>query len=73
MMAHRLGIAICLFLVFHDGLATPAGAALVSKKSIPTTIQLRSRKASPSTFLRHRALDPVDVPLADFFLGTDLQ
>ncbi|KAF7291938.1 Pepsin A [Mycena indigotica] len=39
----------------------------------PYTIQLQSRVAPKDATLRRRALNPVTVPLADFFLGTDLQ
>lgn len=38
----------------------------------PTTVKLFSRKL-PANSVRRRALAPVNVPLADFFLGTDLQ
>lgn len=39
----------------------------------PHTIQLQSRVAPKEAILRRRALNPTTVPLADFFLGTDLQ
>ncbi|KAF7348568.1 Pepsin A [Mycena venus] len=39
----------------------------------PHTIQLQSRLAPKEATLRRRALNPATVPLADFFLGTDLQ
>lgn len=43
--------------------------------SVPHTITLtsRARVAPPGTSLKRSELDPVNVPLADFFLGTDLQ
>ena len=40
---------------------------------VPQTIHLQSRIISQGTSLRRRALSPTTVPLADFFLGTDLQ
>jgi len=46
---------------------------LVSAQAVPLTIQLQSRVAPVAATLRRRALNPVTVPLADFFLGTDLQ
>ena len=36
-------------------------------------LNLHSRVAPPGRSLKRRALDPATVPLADFFLGTDLQ
>jgi hypothetical protein len=47
--------------------------ALVAAKAAPQTIQLQSRTAPVERTLRRRSLKPVTVPLADFFLGTDLQ
>ncbi|KAJ7268794.1 acid protease [Mycena haematopus] len=46
---------------------------LVAAEAVPQTIHLQSRVAPPEQALRRRALNPVSVPLADFFLGTDLQ
>jgi hypothetical protein len=46
---------------------------LVAAQAVPQTIQLQSRVAPVPATLRRRALNPVTVPLADFFLGTDLQ
>lgn len=48
-----------------------AGAS-VELRSKPATISLRSRKLSRDA-VRRRALSPVEVPLADYFNGTDLQ
>ncbi|KAF9023230.1 acid protease [Hymenopellis radicata] len=45
----------------------PRGAASPSK------IQLQSRKVLAGSSLRRRALGPANVPLDDFFKGTDLQ
>ncbi|KAG6828205.1 hypothetical protein H0H92_008778 [Tricholoma furcatifolium] len=39
----------------------------------PQTIQLHSRLAPAGASLKPRALEPANVPLADFFSGTDLQ
>lgn len=39
----------------------------------PQTISLQSRRSPKESPLRRRALSPSNVPLADFFLGTDLQ
>ncbi|KAF9010503.1 acid protease [Cyathus striatus] len=39
----------------------------------PQTITLSSRGHPSGSFSRRRALSPANVPLADFFLGTDLQ
>ncbi|KAF4620757.1 hypothetical protein D9613_000404 [Agrocybe pediades] len=39
----------------------------------PHTIALQSRRSPKESPLRRRALSPSNVPLADFFLGTDLQ
>ncbi|KAF9454017.1 acid protease [Macrolepiota fuliginosa MF-IS2] len=46
---------------------------LVQAQVAPQTIRLESRVAPRGTSLKRRALNPVTVPLADFFLGTDLQ
>ncbi|KAJ7282990.1 acid protease [Mycena rebaudengoi] len=60
---------LSLYLIFLS-----ADNALVSAQAaVPQTIQLQSRVAPVHATLRRRALDPVTVPLADFFLGTDLQ
>ncbi|KAJ7188043.1 acid protease [Mycena filopes] len=58
-------LALCLLLV-------SAQASDVAQ-AVPQTIQLRSRVAPVAATLRRRALNPVTIPLADFFLGTDLQ
>jgi hypothetical protein len=47
--------------------------SLVQAKAIPQTIELQSKVAPRGASLKRRALNPVTVPLADFFLGTDLQ
>ncbi|KAJ7755367.1 acid protease [Mycena maculata] len=57
--------ALCLLVSTND--------VLVSAQAVPQTIQLQSRIAPAAATLRRRALNPVTVPLADFFLGTDLQ
>ncbi|KAF4620824.1 hypothetical protein D9613_000878 [Agrocybe pediades] len=41
--------------------------------AIPHRIHIQARAHPKSSFLRRRALSPIDVPLSDFFLGTDLQ
>ena len=48
-----------------------AGAS-VEPRAKPAKIGLTSRKVSRDA-LRRRALSPVDVPLEDYFSGTDLQ
>ncbi|KAF8200694.1 acid protease [Pholiota molesta] len=45
----------------------------VSGEAVPQTIQLQSRNIPKGEVLRRRALSPTSEPLADFFLGTDLQ
>ncbi|KAJ7601340.1 acid protease [Mycena rosella] len=47
--------------------------AYIAAQAVPQTIHLQSRIAPVSATLRRRSLNPVTVPLADFFLGTDLQ
>ncbi|KAJ7163594.1 acid protease [Mycena crocata] len=47
--------------------------AYVAAQAVPQTIQLQSRVSPAHATIRRRALNPVTVPLADFFLGTDLQ
>ncbi|KAJ7497535.1 acid protease [Mycena latifolia] len=64
MMLRLLGL--CLLLPAHDVLVAAQAAA-------PQTIHLQSRVAPVPATLRRRALNPVTAPLADFFLGTDLQ
>ncbi|KAJ7496013.1 acid protease [Mycena galericulata] len=59
-MLHLLGLCVLLI---------PA----VSAQATPQTIQLQSRIAPAPATLRRRALNPSTIPLADFFLGTDLQ
>ncbi|KAF9482130.1 acid protease [Pholiota conissans] len=46
---------------------------VVSGEAVPQTIQLQSRNIPKGEVLRRRALSPTALPLADFFLGTDLQ
>ena len=48
---------------------------LLGVHAVPEQVQLNlhSRVAPPGKSLKRRALDPATVPLADFFLGTDLQ
>ncbi|CAK5276783.1 unnamed protein product [Mycena citricolor] len=53
--------------------ATTALASTTTTTPTPHTIQLQSRVAPKDATLRRRALNPATVPLADFFLGTDLQ
>ncbi|KAF4575404.1 hypothetical protein EYR36_006763 [Pleurotus pulmonarius] len=43
------------------------------KRAVPQTIQLTSRMAPKRRSLKSRQLAPTTIPLADFFLGTDLQ
>lgn len=43
------------------------------KRAVPQTIQLTSRMAPKRRSLKSRQLPPTTIPLADFFLGTDLQ
>lgn len=58
-------LSFCLLLV--------SAQILVAAQAVPQTIHLQSRVAPVQATLRRRALNPVTVPLADFFLGTDLQ
>ncbi|KAJ3571704.1 hypothetical protein NP233_g3588 [Leucocoprinus birnbaumii] len=53
--------------------ATLGFLGLVQASVAPQTISLQSRVAPQGMSLKRRALNPVTVPLADFFLGTDLQ
>lgn len=46
---------------------------LVHANANPQTISLQSRVAPQGMSLKRRALNPTTVPLADFFLGTELQ
>jgi len=39
----------------------------------PTTIQLQARVAPLGSSLKRRAVSPLNLPLQDFFLKTDLQ
>ncbi|KAJ7601341.1 aspartic peptidase domain-containing protein [Mycena rosella] len=61
-----------MFLFSGLSLLLPA-YVLVTAQAVPQTIHLQSRIPPAAATLRRRALDPVTVPLADFFLGTDLQ
>ncbi|KAF7361726.1 Pepsin A [Mycena venus] len=58
-------LSLCLLAV--------SAQTLVDAQAVPQTIHLQSRVAPVPATLRRRALNPVTVPLADFFLGTDLQ
>jgi hypothetical protein len=58
-------LSFCLLLV--------SARDFVAAQAVPQTIHLQSRIAPVPATLRRRALNPVTVPLADFFLGTDLQ
>ncbi|KAJ6594144.1 acid protease [Mycena capillaripes] len=60
----RLSSLCLLLLSVHD---------LVAAQAQPQIIHLQSRVSPVPATLRRRALNPVTVPLADFFLGTDLQ
>lgn len=53
--------------------ATLGFLGLAQAQATPQTIQLQSRVAPRGASLKRRALNPATVPLADFFLGTDLQ
>ncbi|KAK7005686.1 pepsin A [Favolaschia claudopus] len=58
-------LSLCLLLVSVQTFAVAQG--------VPQKIHLQSRVAPVEATLRRRALNPVTIPLADFFLGTDLQ
>jgi hypothetical protein len=60
---------LALALGFASTLANPLPQPAIE----PLTIKLKSRVAPVGGSLKSRALDPVTVPLADFFKGTDLQ
>ena len=53
-----------------SGISVPVEAA---PAATPYTIALQSRTSPKGSLLRRRALEPINVPLDDFFLGTDLQ
>ncbi|KAJ6499109.1 acid protease [Mycena sanguinolenta] len=65
MFSFKRLLSLCLLAVSAE--------TLVAAQAVPQTIQLQSRVAPAHQTLRRRALNPVTVPLADFFLGTDLQ
>ncbi|KAF7376309.1 Pepsin A [Mycena sanguinolenta] len=65
MFSFKRLLSLCLLAVSAE--------TLVAAQAVPQTIQLQSRVAPAHQALRRRALNPVTVPLADFFLGTDLQ
>lgn len=55
-------------------LASPSPMQMVSGGSVsPSKIRLQSRKVQAGAPLRRRALGPSNIPLDDFFKGTDLQ
>lgn len=58
--------ALALLSLTLSAAATPA-----TRRAVPQTISLTSRQAA-SPFAR-RALSPIEVPLKDYFNGTDLQ
>lgn len=49
------------------------GSVQAQIQATPQTINLQSRVVPRGLYLKRRALSPTTVPLADFFLGTDLQ
>ncbi|KAJ7488290.1 acid protease [Mycena latifolia] len=55
------------------GLCLLLPALVRAQATVPQTIHLQSRVAPVQATLRRRALKPITAPLADFFLGTDLQ
>ncbi|KAJ3965719.1 acid protease [Lentinula raphanica] len=62
------------FLVLALSILVSEGNALVEdSSSTPRKITLFSRVAPPGQSLKRRALSPSNVPLVDFFQGTDLQ
>ncbi|KAJ7150938.1 acid protease [Mycena crocata] len=65
---YLLSISLLLASGYHASVS-----ALDSEPIAPHAIQLQSRIAPREATLRRRALNPTTVPLADFFLGTDLQ
>jgi hypothetical protein len=58
-----------LLLVLAVG-ATPTS---LRQRAVPQTITLTSRKVAESSSHFRRALSPINVPLTDYFNGTDLQ
>ncbi|KAJ7122353.1 acid protease [Mycena epipterygia] len=63
-----------MLLLFSLSFLLAARNSLLSAQpTVPHTIHLQSRIAPAHATLRRRALNPVTIPLADFFLGTDLQ
>ena len=55
------------------GLFLPLTSVVVANAAEPGTITLISRKVDVGKRVQRRAIGPTDVPLADYFLGTDLQ
>ncbi|KAF7342153.1 Pepsin A [Mycena venus] len=55
------------------GLFLALGQSLLSAQAGPQTIQLQSRTAPPAATQKRRGLSPENIPLVDFFRGTDLQ
>ncbi|KAF9051126.1 acid protease [Hymenopellis radicata] len=74
-------ISQCSVLLLYIALAcyTAASASPSPKQTVPrasaspSKIQLQSRKVPAGSSLRRRALGPANIPLDDFFKGTDLQ
>ncbi|KAI0081248.1 acid protease [Panus rudis PR-1116 ss-1] len=65
----RLSVLLSIALL---ALLVSAGTVAVSRVK-PATISLGSRKIAPGEGVQRRALSPSDVPLKDYFNGTDLQ
>ena len=53
--------------------STTAVPTTSQPRAAPQTISLTSRKIARGAARARRALSPIDVPLADYFNGTDLQ
>ncbi|KAH9922573.1 acid protease [Amylocystis lapponica] len=69
-MLHVLSLSLLAFSLLT---LEEAAAKATQASPRPQHISLRSRKTSTGYLARKRSLSPVDVPLADFFKGTDLQ
>jgi len=59
--------------MFKTLIAALGFLGLAGAHTVPPKISLQSRVAFPVRSLKQRAISPATVPLADFFLGTDLQ
>ena len=64
-MSTALALGVLALAALHEVAAVP--------KPVPITLQARKAPKGFLSGLRRRALDAIEVPLDDFFQGTDLQ